>query len=543
VQALLAILCAAVLGVGAGGSGSSSPALLASSSALTGPRKVWSFPHTSGFSLVVLGDRGTTALILNGSSTPRLAMLSSYDADPPLPVWTIPAPPVGVVAIRSADETDIFVQSDFTQTGPFSNFSSLRKYTSGSATPDWSYDFLLQGPLLFPTHDVSRDGQTIVGLIEDQGAQVHDFVVLGPDSGIPLAEFSLPSPDWGNDELALCADGSIAAFVTPKVGSSYPARTHVVELATRSLLGSILGKMPFMGGGISADGSLVVVLRWDASSANHVVLHARSPSGYGPVLDIATAPELEPIDAALSEDGSVLAAAWWDSTNDWSRVDVRAFDVATGVQTMRCLLGGAGALKNRPSDVAISADGSRFAVGSWGDGSTTSPELAIFSPDHDLPLVEFPAGGSVYRVDLSADGQRLAASRLPEGKHANVGYNDTLTELYDLGGQDLIVDGKPSLGATVKLQLHAKPGATAVLLTSTALAPQPVHIPGVGRLALDRSRLAASSLGVVPASGVLDTTLTLPALPSLLGTKVFLQALSGSPKALSMSWVPITFLP
>jgi hypothetical protein len=367
--------------------------------------------------------------------------------------------------------------------------------------------------------------------------------VFGPSSGTPTARFSLPSPHWGNSDLDLSANGSIAAFVTPSVGSSVPARTHVVDLAAQSLIGSVLGKLPVGGDGVSADGRILVVLQTTLGSANHVVVHERSAGGYLPILDVAMPTEVVPGDAALSEDGSVLAVALWDSQNDKSRVYVRAFDVTSGVQTMRSALGGAANLTNYPTDVSISADGSRFAVGCWGDGSTTSPELAIFAPDREMPLFDFPVGGSIFSVDLSADGQRVAVGRLPDGKHANMGYADTVTELYDLGGRDLTLVGKPSLGATVTLELHAQPGARAFLLAATALAPRPVHVLGIGYLALDRGTTRSSRLGVVPSSGVLLTQLTLPSAPSLAGLQVYYQALTVQPTTLSTSWMPVTLLP
>ncbi len=511
-------------------------------SGLTAAGLSWSSPSNLGAPHVALGDRGTTVLRLAVSSSEKLALLSSYDSDPPTPVWSIPSPPFALYSIAAAEEADVYLHSDYRQTGTFSNASSLRKYSSSSSIPDWTFGFESQGFLLFPTIDVSRDGSTIVGLIHDGDASAHVLHVFGPSSGIPVAQFSLPTPFFGNYALDLSSDGSTVAFETQSSGSASPRRTLVVELSTQSLLATLVGSLPIAGDALSDDGRRLVLHYADAS-ASHVVVHERAAGGYVPILDLATPLGVYAKDPALSADGGVLAVAWWDSQGDKSRVRVGAFDLASGLQTMRHLLGGAGSLINYATEVSISDDGARFAVGCWGDGSTSTPELAVYGPDQDLPLFEFPLGGSVYHLDLTAAGQRLAVGRLPDGKHANTGYTNTVTELYDLGGQDLSMSGKPVLGSTVVVELHAQPGAEALLLAAPALAPLPVHLPGVGRLMLERDGLAVSSLGIVPASGLLAAPFSLPGDPGLAGTQLYLQVLSGPPAALTTDFVPITLLP
>ena len=137
----------------------------------------------------------------------------------------------------------------------------------------------------------------------------------------------------------------------------------------------------------------------------------------------------------------------------------------------------------------------------------------------------------------------IAAGRLADGVHVSNGYTSTMAELYHLGGADLALLGKPTIGATVMLEVHASEGANARLLVSPALAPLPIHIPGVGRLVLERDGLAVFPLGIVPAGGVLVAPFVLPSDPALIGTQLFLQVLTGPPDVLSSTFVPITLLP
>ena len=518
----------------------------ASSEALTTEKVVWTFPSSIGVPVVALGDRGNVVFNLTPSSSVRLAVLSSYDTHPPVPAWSIGStPPLGLIEVACADEADVLVQSDITQTGPFSNIASLRKYSSGSSTPDWTFDFAPQGAFLIPVFDVSRDGQTIVGLVQDPTNQDYLFRVFGPTSGIPTSAFTLQLAEWGAVDLDLSADGSTLAFSPTDQGGTAPQRTYVVDVATQAVAAVLDGELPGVfgsqdGGGVSANGDFVTVVREGPSGIGHLVVHQRVAGSYQTALDIGVPPPVFPRSFAISEDGSSLAVGWWDP-GDKSRVRVAAYDVATGAQTMGRILGTVTSLNNIPTGIAFSADGSRFVVGTWGDGTPATPELAVFSPHQNQPLATFGVAGSVLDVDFSHDGQRIVAGRLPQGKHANSGYTNTFTRLYDLGGQDVGLVGKPSVGAIVTLEVHGTPGTQALLLASPNLAPAPVPLPGVGTLFVDRIGLAITALGTVPPTGVLSTPWTLPT--GQVGDTVFYQALTFPPAGLTADYLGVTLLP
>lgn len=525
------------------------PAPAAATQPLSLPGLVWSLPAHLGQPHVALGDRGAAVFGLTSSSSVKLAMLSAFDVSPPVAIWSLSTPPGGLLDVRAAQEADVFVQTDITQVGTFSNSSSLRKYTSGSAVPDWSFDFPEVGMFLFPQVDVSRDGQVLVGAIADELTQELHVYVFGPDSGVPQARFTPSGVPGGAGALDLCEDGSTLALGTGPTSPVGPPLVHVVDLATQTTLATVPGWLPLgdagpARGSLSDDGGRLVVRRQDPPGITwHVEVYERAGASYQRILEMATPVRVSPERLALSADGSRLAVAWKDHAEK-SVVRLRVYDVATGAGTMGHTLGGPASVHNVVNGLAFSRDGTRLALGCTGDATPTTPELLVFSPDQDAPLFEFPVGGSVFELDFSPDGQRIAVGRLPDGKHVNIGWITILTQLYDLGGEDLVIQGTPRLGATVTVELFAAPGANALLLQSSGVATPALLVPGIGRLWLDRAGLAPPlPLGVVPPVGFLSAPLTLPSDPALLGTQLYLQAATSGPDALSSDFVPLTLLP
>jgi dipeptidyl aminopeptidase/acylaminoacyl peptidase len=230
----------------------------------------------------------------------------------------------------------------------------------------------------------------------------------------------------------------------------------------------------------------------------------------------------------VSDDGATVAANWYE--NRWpQRAIVRAFDVASGAQTMEDVLV-TNSLHNPAYGLAISADGSRIVVGCWGDGTSQIAEVRLYSNDRDAPLEEFTEGGSVQDVDISPDGHRFAASRA--SNHFDSGIVQTFVEVYESGEEDLVVRGRPSIGSTITLEAHATPGTAAYLLSARSLAPVPIEVPGVGLLHLDPSTLARQPLGRVPPSGVVTLPVSIPNEAAAVGRKYYYQLVSTDPREL-----------
>jgi hypothetical protein len=284
----------------------------------------------------------------------------------------------------------------------------------------------------------------------------------------------------------------------------------------------------------------VAILLHPSISPSTLQVFARSRHGYDLVLEPSTR-TLNPLVAcAVSDDGSTVAASWYDLRYP-QRAIVRCFDVASRTQTMEDVIVTAG-LDNWPYGLALSADGSRLVVGCWGSGLYDQiAELRLYARDRDLPLAEYPAGGSVQGVDISPDGGRFAASR--SSTHLEYGSHPCFVELYEQGGEDLAVRGRPSIGSTITLEAHATPGTTAYLLSARALAAAPIDVPDVGVLYLDPGTLARRPLGRVPPSGVVTLPVSIPNEAAAVGRKSYYQLVSTDPRELGRDFAQVTILP
>jgi hypothetical protein len=247
-----------------------------------------------------------------------------------------------------------------------------------------------------------------------------------------------------------------------------------------------------------------------------------------------------PLAMAVSDDGRVAAAAWHDSDVPL-KFTVRAYDVATGALLLERTPGAAFGQNNYAGDVALSADGSRLAVGSWGNGSSGPAELVVYDPWNDVKLASFPVNGSVFDVELSADGSRLLAQRI--GNHASQGHNQKLIGLYELGGADLSAVGVPALDETVQLDVWGPVGAPALLLLAADLAPSPLPSAGAGWLLLDPDTLLIVDAGVVGPGGSSSLALAVPPVPAIVGLSLFFQGAVAAPLALGETSLKLTALP
>jgi hypothetical protein len=352
-----------------------------------------------------------------------------------------------------------------------------------------------------------------------------------PATGTPTITLGL-SPIVPTERFDLSPDGSVAAFGR----YSGSGTTIVFDLTTQLVLASPTGSIPARQA-LSNQGRVLALVDTTDPSANHVRVLERQSNGYLEILDVPTPLDVYPRDLAVSDDGSTLVAAWGDSGTP-NRAILRAYDVATGTMTMeRIHVSNSGVLY--PSDIAVSADGSRFAVGLTGPGASTEAEFAFYARDSSVPLAEHAAGGNVFSLDLSPDGRRCVLARIP----TNRGYTSTSIEMYELGGEDLVVRGRPSIGETIDFEVHATPGATAFLLSAPRLAPHPIDLPGVGSLVLGPSLLQSAHLGAIPAGGVAAFPFSIANDPALVGRTTFHQVLTTSPRSLTNDWVSLTVLP
>ncbi len=501
---------------------------------LTTPGLLWT--RTDGgaawiASAVSIGDRSGQVFAEYDLNNEAAELLSSFDTNPPTPVWT-DGTPLGTEfrGVASADATNAHVAIDqvVLNNNIQTRQATLRKYTSSSPVPDWTYTF---APIINAgsAAGISRDGSTIVAAVMNNNTFQVEIAVFGPSSNVPVSY--TPIVTGMNNYMRgfdLSADGSTLYF-------SAGVTAYVFDIATAAVVFSTNIGASFDSHAISGDGSVIAFGNfntmnvWERSGATYFNTHTHTVAGqvYCAEIDI-------------SDDSSTIAYGW-TFYNSYLTVRVDALDVATKVGTMTNTATGAGAAQNIVSDVSISADGSRFAVGLWGDASGLVPEVRVFSSSANNPIASLNTPGSVFDLDLSADGQRVVAGS--KAVHANTFGNGGRVDLYDVGGEDLQLRGVPRLGATVNFDMHFAPGKNAFLFQALDEDPTPTTYPGIGTLYIDRATMTSTPAGVVPPSGIATKSLLIGTSPSLVGVPLYFQGFSVSPRQLSNDWIKMTILP
>jgi hypothetical protein len=111
------------------------------------------------------------------------------------------------------------------------------------------------------------------------------------------------------------------------------------------------------------------------------------------------------------------------------KTQIEALDVPTHTVTMTDTpTSTVSSLQNIVSGVSISADGQRFAVGLWGDGSGPLAEARLYAKNQNTPVGTINLQGSVFCIAIAADGQRFAAGS--KSVHANTFGNGGEVDLF-----------------------------------------------------------------------------------------------------------------
>jgi hypothetical protein len=494
----------------------------------TTSKRLWAWNNgTSGVGLS-MAEHGTQAMVWGGP----MQLFSTFDPQPPSPVWSSPFYVWN--GTRGATETDTVVGSTLEIVGVFDAEALLTLHTSASPDPVWTYSYgIWSFPL--PFYDISRDGQTIVSLFEsgftpDREVRIHDLA-----TGVPTTTWSLPVTTW-TQRFDLSPDGTVAAY------SDYDGTgvTELVDLATGVVLFSTPGSLP-PDQGLSNGGEVVITKERIADVGWLLKVQSHATGVWRDVVKVATGLTDYPQEMAVSDDGTVAVAAWWNDAEPW-KVTVRAYDAVTGDLLMERTQGEPGGdYDNYTGDVAISADGTRFVMGTWGTGVPGPSELVVYDPWADVNVASFPLAGSVFETILSADGRYLLVNRILV--HATQGHQFKFAEMYEIGGADLAAVGVPALGETVRLDVYGEEGTPAILLAALALAPAPIPVGVGGELVLDPDTLIILGLGPIGSLGWASLDLEVPVLASLVGLSLYTQGATTGPKALGDTWLKITVLP
>jgi hypothetical protein len=493
----------------------------------TGPGLAWSWSDGGqGWiaTTVSLGLHGTQVFTETSKNAMSAALLSSFDVDPAAPIWTLPAPGTEARKVVSAEDADLHVVVHEIVLG-LQRRAEVVARSSTSPTPRWTYAF---ATLITAGSDVavSRDGSVVVAAISHDEVNQVDVAVLDAAQGTERSYTSIDVPGQLHG-FDLSGDGTTLVFTAGTFA-------YVFDVATATVLLSTDVATPLDAVSISGDGSVIAFggynwLRvWERSGSTWAPTYTRYVPGsnYVSALDVC-------------DDGSTIAYGftYYDT---FLTLRVEALDVPTKLVTMTEVAVGSGSLQDVVSDIAISADGQRFAAGTWGEASGAIAELRYYSRSQNAPLARVDLPGSVFDVAISADGQHVAAAC--KAFHANTLGNGGRIVLFDAGGEDIYLRGAPRLGTAPVFRVPGHPGRPAWLLVSEAAANPPTPFLG-GTLYLDRDRLETLPMGAVLPSGYAELPFTIAPLPALAGVTLYFQGLTMFPQRLSHDWLQVTLLP
>jgi len=192
--------------------------------------------------------------------------------------------------------------------------------------------------------------------------------------------------------------------------------------------------------------------------------------------------------------------------------------------------------------VSMNRDGSRFAVGLWGDEGNVCPELRLYRSQQSAPVALHNFSGSVFDVDMSADGERIAVAT--KAVHANQYAGGGSIALFTFEAQDIRAAGIPRPGSTITFQLQAPSGsAPATLLCSTSALANPLNFGAIGTLYLNRSTMQLISAPSTNSTGTSTVSFLLPPGTAQIGQTLYFQGMFNYPRKLTTSMVRVTVLP
>lgn len=479
---------------------------------------------------VALGQHGTLAFSEFDNATDRAELISCLDVVPLTPLWTDPQPWTSQDAkVDAASQVGVFVscrQIPVTgSTGP--RYTIISRYTASStAGPDWEYTFPFTG--YGPGRAVvSADGKLVVAGMLDQNSSLR-LAIFEANSGIPTFTTTVPCGPQLR-ALLLSDDGSTLYWASGSACNVWDVATHTT-IASYILLSSLDSHAISGDGSVFAFGGFNTVDIYERQAAgNYLHTHQMYVPGQ------AVCGKID-----ISADGSTLVAGFnlWDYNLG---VTIQALDLATKTVTMSDTAVGAGTYQNVVADISVCDDGSRFAVGLWGDQAGLVPELRLYVRGQNAPVQTFDYPGSVYSLDMSGNGRRVLVGT--KAVHANVYASGGSVDLHRFADEDFVGHGIPSLGDKVRFSLSGAANSPAMLV----LAPRPsapTQVLGIGGLLyLDRVTMTTRYMGVTDPTGRVDWDYDIGTNPLLVGTTWFFQGLTLGPRQFTADWLQYTVLP
>lgn len=482
--------------------------------------------------VVSIGDFGSQVMTAFGPFTDYTRIFSEYDQANPTPiVESIATSETRRHRVASAKEANIHVTLHDVDSGsPFNTRNVIvKKFSSSSDVADWSYTF----PEITNGHEgtnvhVSNDGQRIVALMHNIYQNATDIAVFSPDSNVPTAFYSvsLSTPLT----VSLLSDDASTLYMRSN------SRIVLYDLNGGDVRHStiLFGGIPYSDA-IAGDGSIFAY-----STYNDVKVYTDDQGYWGDPQIITLPGDNYCGKLAISANNKVIAMGF-NYYDAWLRTRLQVREIASNEVILdRDLIGG-GTYQNLVSDLCLSADGSRVAIGLWGDEDGLIPEVSVFNTNSGIEIARFDTDGSVNDMDFSRDGRRLAVAS--KKTHANVVAGGGQVELFSVGARDFTMSGVPTLGSTVQFSFKARAGKLASLLMATTLEAAPEEVEDLGILRLPEDLMTSTQMGIVPDGDWITVDYTIPNDPALVGTTLHFQGFATSPRTLSRSWVSMTILP
>lgn len=475
---------------------------------------------------VALGDHGGQVFSELHKNAQSAVLLSAFDHDPANPLWSDPALGTDARKVAAAETSDLHVAAHELVVGALRRVE-VKAYRSASAQPVWSYAFT---PLIAGGSNVgiSRDGGRVVAGIYNSSAARVEIAVFDGASG-SLLSYTLIPVTGALHAFDLSADGSTLLLTAD-------TQLYLFDVASATVTFSVDVSTSLDAAAISGNGAVLA-----CGGFNWMRVWEHNAAGVWAPTFTRFVPGSNYVGALdVSEDGSTVAYAftYYDT---FLTVRVEAFDVAAKVVTMSDVVTGVGTLQNIVGDVAVCADGSRFAVGVWGDAVNSVPELRYYARNQNTPLQAIDMPGSVYAVAISADGRHVAAAC--KALHANTLGNGGSIVLLEEGGADLALEDLPRIGTAPVFAVHGPPGHGAWLICSEGTAATPIAAFNGSLLYLDRDRLEFFPMGIVGPGGSADAPFAIAPQPNLVGVTLYFQGMTLAPRALTDDWLQVTILP
>ena len=505
------------------------------------PSLLWSHEHNGETYLdysVAIGNHGSEIISDTGLFT-RRTRLYSASSGAGSPVWQ--ASSAGQTYEHRAASSPVDNFHAVCRQEPGS--SSYREvvvegYRSSQATPVWAYRFpetVSGGHVNFC--QVSADGTRVWAAVKGSNG-LHVVALNSSSAGqaVPALDFSLPFFS-SLSTFEISQDGSRAYLANSLYSKVYDTNSGAL----------LLDQLVFGGGSaghsMAADGKTVAYPSYSGfqvyreSGASFSLLRSFEPFG--------SDSNFSPGAAGLSADGQVLVAAFTELPAV-REAHVFAWNVNTGQQLLHDIrISNSSSFQHKVSCVAQSRSATgRFAVGFWGDGGGSVPEILVYDRATPSALygvqASFDRPGSVRALAISTDGTRLVTSGGTQ--HINSGTGNKVVESFDLGSQIRIRE-MPRVGQTVFVDFYPENNGLALILDSPLLAPMPVTM-SIGSLYLHRPALVRKVVGFAGKDG--RATLAYTLTQHAVGETRYFQGVSLTPSGpiiLSDEFTALTVLP